>query len=29
MNLRDGHSERGAVIYHRMFAEEDDLAGRG
>ena len=28
MDLYNGHSQRGAVIYHRMFTEEDDLAGR-
>jgi len=29
MNLCDGHSQRRAVINHRMFTKEDDLAGRG
>ena len=28
MNLCNGDSKRGAVIYHRMFTEKDDLAGR-
>jgi hypothetical protein len=27
--LSDGNGERRAVIYHRMFAKENDLAGRG
>ena len=29
MNLCNGNGERGAAIYHRMFAKENDLAGRG
>ena len=28
MNLCDGDSERGAVVHHRMFTKEYDLAGR-
>ncbi len=28
MDLCNGHGKSGAVIHHRMFTEEDDLAGR-
>ncbi|MGZ9226794.1 MAG: hypothetical protein ACXW4M_14685, partial [Anaerolineales bacterium] len=29
MNLCDGHSQRGSSVNDRVFAEQNDLAGRG